>query len=54
MQINADLRVGSLEESITVTGDAPVVDVSTQRTQVLNRELLDAPPTAATTPAWPR
>ena len=53
MQINADLRVGSLEESITVTGDAPVVDVqSTQRTQVLNRELLDALP-AATTPVWP-
>jgi Carboxypeptidase regulatory-like domain len=47
MQINADLRVGSLEESITVTGDAPVVDVqSTQRTQVLNRELLDALPSA--------
>jgi hypothetical protein len=47
MQINADLRVGSLEESITVTGDAPVVDVqSTQRTQVLNRELLDSLPSA--------
>jgi Carboxypeptidase regulatory-like domain/TonB-dependent Receptor Plug Domain len=47
MTINADLRVGSLEESITVTGDAPVVDVqSTQRTQVLNRELLDALPSA--------
>ena len=47
MQINADLRVGSLEESITVTGDAPVVDVaSTQRTQVLNRDLLDSLPSA--------
>ena len=47
MQINADLRVGALEESITVTGDAPVVDVqSTQRTQVLNRDLLDAIPSA--------
>jgi hypothetical protein len=47
MQINADMRVGSLEESITVTGDAPVVDVqSTQRTQVLGRELLDAIPSA--------
>jgi len=47
MQINADMRVGSLEESITVTGDAPVVDVqSTQRTQVLNRDLLDAIPSA--------
>src|SRR5688500_2578860 len=47
MQTNADLPVGSLEESITVTGDAPVVDVqSTQRTQVLNREMLDSLPTA--------
>src|SRR5688500_12192102 len=47
MTINADLRVGSLEESITVTGDAPVVDVqSTQRTQVLNRDLLDSLPSA--------
>src|SRR5688572_21869641 len=47
MQINAELRVGSLGESITVTGDAPVVDVqSTQRTHVLNRELLDSLPTA--------
>ena len=47
MTINADLRVGALEESITVTGDAPVVDVqSTQRTTVLNRDLLDALPTA--------
>jgi hypothetical protein len=45
--INAELRVGALEESITVTGDAPVVDVqSTQRTHVLNREMLDALPTA--------
>jgi len=45
--INADLRVGSLEESITVTGNAPVVDVqSTQRTYVLNREALDSLPTA--------
>ena len=47
MTINADLPVGSLEESITVTGDAPVVDVtSTQRTHVLSRDLLDAVPTA--------
>ena len=35
MTINAELRVGALEESVTVTGAAPVVDVqSTQRTQV--------------------
>ncbi len=47
--INADLRVGALEESITVTGDAPVVDVTTAvHTQVLNREAMDAIPTGRT------
>ena len=47
MTINGELRVGSLEESITVTGDAPVVDVqSVQRTQVLSRDMLDALPSA--------
>src|SRR5262245_17644634 len=45
--VNADLPVGALEESITVTGATPVVDVSTtQRTQVLTRDLLDAVPSA--------
>lgn len=45
--VNADLRVGSIEESVTVTGASPVVDVqNTQRTQVVSRELLDALPTA--------
>ena len=45
--VNADLRVGSLEESIVVTGATPVVDVqSTGRTQVISRDLLDAVPTA--------
>ncbi len=45
--VNAELRVGALEESITVAGSTPVVDVQgTQRTQVLNRELLDAVPSA--------
>jgi hypothetical protein len=45
--VNADLRVGSLEESIVVTGLTPVVDVqSTGRTQVISRDLLDAVPTA--------
>jgi hypothetical protein len=44
--VNADLRVGSLEETLTVTGAAPLVDVqSTNRSQVLTREVLDAIPT---------
>ena len=50
MTINADMKVGALEESITVSGDAPVVDVqSAVHTQVLNREAMDAIPTGRTT-----
>jgi hypothetical protein len=45
--VNAEMRVGALEESVTVTGAAPVVDVqNVQRAQVLNRDLLDSVPTA--------
>jgi Carboxypeptidase regulatory-like domain len=44
--IDANLRVGSLEESITVSGSSPVVDVqSATQQQVLSRELLEAVPT---------
>jgi len=44
--VNAELRVGSLEETITVTGESPVVDVqSTRRQQVLDREIIAAIPT---------
>ena len=44
--INVEMRVGSLEESITVTGESPVVDVqSSQQQIVLTRELLDSVPT---------
>jgi hypothetical protein len=46
-RINADMRVGGLEETIKVTGDTPVVDVqSTQQERVLDREVLDALPNA--------
>jgi hypothetical protein len=49
MSLNADMRVGALEESITVTGDAPVVDVTTAvHTQVLNREAVDNIPSGRT------
>ena len=45
--VNADLPVGALEESVTVSGASPVVDVSTtQRTQVLSRDMLDSVPSA--------
>jgi len=44
--INIDLQVGSLEESVTVTGASPTVDVTNNRTQfVVNRDILDAIPT---------
>lgn len=45
--VNADMRVGTLEESITVTAGTPLVDVqNTQKSIVVNRELMDAVPTA--------
>jgi len=50
--INMELRVGSLEESITVSGSAPVVDTSTAvQQQVLSRAVLDAVPTGRSVPA---
>ena len=48
MTINADMKVGSLEETLTVTGDAPTVDADRSYTQVLNREAIDAIPTGRT------
>jgi hypothetical protein len=46
-RINADMRVGGLEETIKVTGETPVVDIqSTQQERVLDREVLDALPNA--------
>jgi len=45
--VNADMKVGAVEESVTVSGQSPVVDVqNAQRTTVLPRELLDAVPVA--------
>ena len=47
--INADLTVGTLQESVTVSGASPVVDVqSNVKQQVLSRDVLDAAPTAKT------
>jgi hypothetical protein len=47
--LNAELKVGALEETITVTGESPIVDVSsTSRTQILSRDVLDAVPTGRT------
>ena len=43
--VNVDLQVGALAETITVTGEAPVVDVSSaQRQQVIDREVMASIP----------
>src|SRR5712691_10042176 len=45
--LNADLRVGALEETVTVSGQSPVVDVqNTARQQVMTRDLMDSIPSA--------
>jgi hypothetical protein len=47
--INAELRIGAVEETVTVSGASPMVDVQTNtKAQVLSREVLDAVPTAHT------
>src|SRR5262245_57482799 len=44
--VNTDLRVGTLAETITVTGETPIVDVqSTTQQRVLTKEIVDALPT---------
>src|SRR6478752_1657631 len=44
--INAELKVGALEESVTVSGQSPLVDIqNAQRTQVVERDVIDALPT---------
>jgi hypothetical protein len=45
--VNADMRVGELQETITVTGEAPTVDVqSLVRERVLDREVLEVLPSS--------
>src|SRR5215831_12539226 len=44
--INADLKIGALEETITVTTASPVVDTtSASKVQVIDRDTLDSLPT---------
>ena len=44
--VNAEMRVGGVQETITVTGESPVVDVqtSTSREQVLSNEFVRSLP----------
>jgi Carboxypeptidase regulatory-like domain len=45
--INAELTVGSVQETITVSGETPLVDVqSLTQQKTISREVLDAVPTA--------
>ena len=45
MTIGAEMRVGALEESVTVTGESPVVDVQTARQQtVIDGDIVRALP----------
>ena len=44
--VNADLKVGAVEETITVSGEAPLVDIqSATRQRVLDHDIIDAIPT---------
>ncbi len=46
-RVDAEMRVGALEETITVTSESPVVDTQNVRKQtVMSREVLDTLPTA--------
>ena len=45
--VNAELRVGALEETVTVTGESPIVDVQSARVQtIIDKEVLAAIPTS--------
>jgi len=45
--VDVDLRVGSLQETVTVTGESPIVDTqSARRQQVIDGDVLQAIPTS--------
>ena len=45
--VNAEMRVGTLEETVTVTGESPIVDVqSARRRRTLDENLIESLPTA--------
>jgi hypothetical protein len=51
--VNVQLRVGELAETVTVSGQSPVVDVqTTTRQQVISQELIQALPTGRTREAF--
>ena len=45
--INAELKVGNLQETVTVTGESPIVDThSARRQQVIDGDILQTLPTS--------
>jgi hypothetical protein len=51
--VNADMGVGALEETVSVTGEAPLVDLrNTGQQQTISRELLSNVPTGATVQSY--
>jgi hypothetical protein len=45
--VNTELRIGALEETITVTGESPIVDVqSARQQQIIDREVITAIPSS--------
>ena len=47
--VNADMKVGGLEETVTVSGESPIVDVqSITQERVLGKDVIDAIPTSNT------
>jgi hypothetical protein len=51
--VNAELKLGTVEETLTVTGVNPVVDVVNVRSQnVLSQEVLNTLPTGRSIPAY--
>jgi len=52
--VNGNLRVGALEETVTVTGEAPTVDVqNTSRQRIVDRETIENIP-AGRNATWQR
>jgi hypothetical protein len=51
--VNADLEVGAVEESVTVTGEAPIVDTqNVAAREVFTRDTFEALPISRTTGVW--
>jgi hypothetical protein len=47
--VNADMRVGAVQETVTVSGQSPIVDVQNTRQQsVLNHDVIDTVPAGRT------